>query len=62
MYTSMHSGGLELTKLTHTRLEDHLIRHRSDRVEQVKELRHSENKCPCLKCYYYTSIVALTKP
>ena len=23
----MHSGGLELTKLTYTRLEDNLIRH-----------------------------------
>ena len=28
VYTSMHSAGLELTKLTHTRLEDNLIRHR----------------------------------
>ena len=31
MYTSMHSEGLELTKLTYTRLEDNLIRHRGDR-------------------------------
>ena len=30
IYTSMHSGGLELTKLTYTRLEDNLIRHRGD--------------------------------
>ena len=30
MYTSIHSGGLELTKLTYTRLEDNLIRHRGD--------------------------------
>ena len=30
-YTSMHSRGLELTKLTYTRLEDNLIRHRGDR-------------------------------
>ena len=29
--TSMHSGGLELAKLTYTRLEDNLIRHRGDR-------------------------------
>ena len=29
--TSMHSAGLELTKLTYTRLEDNLIRHRGDR-------------------------------
>ena len=27
----MHSAGLELTKLTYTRLEDNLIRHRGDR-------------------------------
>ena len=32
MYTSMHSGGFELTKLTYTRLEDNLIRHRGDRL------------------------------
>ena len=28
----MHSAGLELTKLTYTRLEDNLIRHQGDRV------------------------------
>ena len=32
IYTSMHSAGLELTKLTYTRLEDNLIRHRGDRM------------------------------
>ena len=32
IYTSMHSGGLELTKLTYTRLEDNLIPHRGDRL------------------------------
>ena len=32
IYTSMHSAGLEFTKLTHTRLEDNLIRHRGDRL------------------------------
>ena len=32
IYTSMHSGGFELTKLTYTRLEDNLIRHRVDRT------------------------------
>ena len=32
MCTSMHSGGFELTKLTYTRLEDNLIRHRGDRL------------------------------
>ena len=31
IYTSTHSAGLELTKLTYTRLEDNLIRHRGDR-------------------------------
>ena len=31
IYTSVHSGGLELTKPTYTRLEDNLIRHRGDR-------------------------------
>ena len=30
-YSSVHSGGLELTKLTYTRLEDNLIRHRGNR-------------------------------
>ena len=30
IYTSMHSAGLELTKLAYTRLEDNLIRHRGD--------------------------------
>ena len=30
--TSMHSGGLELTKLTYTRVEDNLTRHRGDRL------------------------------
>ena len=32
IYTSMHSAGLELTKVTYTRLEDNLIRHRGDRL------------------------------
>ena len=31
----MHSVELELTKLTYTRLEDNLIRHRGDRHYQV---------------------------
>ena len=30
IYTRVHSGGFELTKLTYTRLEDNLIRHRGD--------------------------------
>ena len=32
IYTSMHAAGLELTKVTYTRLEDDLIRHRGDRA------------------------------
>ena len=32
IYTSMHSEGFELTKLTYTRLEDNLIRHWGDRT------------------------------
>ena len=35
----MHSGGLELTKLTYTRLEDNLIRHRGDQLYTLS--RHS---------------------
>ena len=30
IYTSVHSGGLELTKLTYCRHEDNLLRHRGD--------------------------------
>ena len=37
MYTSMHSGGLELAKLTYTRLEDNLIRHRGNRLLLVAD-------------------------
>ena len=35
IYTSMHSTGFELTKLTHTRLEDNLIRHRGGRLAYI---------------------------
>ena len=31
----MHSGGLELAKLTYTRVEDNLIRHRGDRLQRL---------------------------
>ena len=31
IFTSMHSGGLDITKLTYTRLKDSLIRHRGQR-------------------------------
>ena len=35
IFTSMHSAGLELTKLTYTRLEGNLIRHRGDRCDST---------------------------
>ena len=35
IYTGMHSEGLEHTKLTYTRLEDNLVRHRGDRHQTV---------------------------
>ena len=37
IYTSMHSGGFELTKLTYTRLRDNLIRHRGEWLE-IKDI------------------------
>ena len=33
IYTSMHSAGLQLTKLTYSRLDDNLIRHRRHRKD-----------------------------
>ena len=45
IYTSMNATGLELTKLTYTRLEDNLIRHRGDRLCTIR-LR-CEALCPC---------------
>ena len=57
IYTSMHSAGLELTKLTYTRLEDNLIRHRGDRFKagipgvvpkipsKTRNSHRLENKC-----------------
>ena len=39
IYTSMHSAGLELKKLTYTRFEDNLIRHRGDRLHILQGLR-----------------------
>ena len=39
MYTSIHSGELELTKLTYTRLEDNLMRHRVDRLYLALSIR-----------------------
>ena len=34
-YASMHSAGLEMTKLTYARLEDSLIRHPGDRINPM---------------------------
>ena len=49
IYTSMHSAGLELTKLTYTRLEANLIRHRGDRLHT-----NSQRNAPavCFKIIY----------
>ena len=47
IYTSMRSGGLELAKLTYTRLEDNLIRHRGDRVLRPENVRFRIQK----RCY-----------
>ena len=43
IYTSMHSEGLELAKLTYTRLEDNLIRHRGDRSGYPPGVSFNEN-------------------
>ena len=44
IYTRMHSAGLKLTKLTYTRLEDNLIRHRGDRSAVYSALALSTSK------------------
>ena len=44
IYTSMHSAGLELTKLTYTRLEDNLTRHRGDRLTRIQTARCGNRK------------------
>ena len=38
IYTSMLSGGLELTKLTCNRHEDNLLRHRRDRLNLARQM------------------------
>ena len=43
IYTSMHSAGLELTKLTYTRLEVNLIRHRGDRLSYMARPRRLDS-------------------
>ena len=48
IYTSMHSAGLEITKLTYTRLEDNLIRHRGDRSRCIRSgVRSSIKRKSC---------------
>ena len=62
IYTSsMHSAGLELTKLTNTRLEDNLIRHRGDRLLPLispvgSYQRHSQAQNQPLSKYNRTSV------
>ena len=54
IYTSMHSGGFELTKLTYTRLEDNLIRHRERQASithnicQVLYTDTTYSRCACV--------------
>ena len=47
IYTSMHSAGLELTKLTYTRLEHNLIRHRGDRLQWYVYTLHLSGDTLC---------------
>ena len=53
IYTSMHAGGFELTKLTYTMLEDNLIRHRGDRlyksVTGPQATLHQNQRPKCLR-------------
>ena len=44
IYSSMRSAGLELTKLTYTRLEDNLIRHRGDRQPHYPPLKRRDTR------------------
>ena len=44
----MRSGGFELTKMTYTRLEDNLIRHRGDRLYSSIVLTRDEQN-PMMK-------------
>ena len=53
--TSMHSAGLELTKLTYARLEDNLIRHRGDRLHIVVRVRMSVITTTNTHVFHYRS-------
>ena len=59
IYTSMHSAGLELTKLTYTRLEDNLIRHRGDRICRAPALfnRHYRGLSTVLSFFVFPFLV-----
>ena len=52
----MHSAGLELTKLTYTRLEDNLIRHRGDRSTLYQHGTHRSPRgiLTCLVLLFFT--------
>ena len=55
IYTSMHSAGLELTKLTYTRLEVNLMRHRGDRSSIAPSLvctTHSAIRTYGSNCFF----------
>ena len=61
IYTSMHSERFELTKLTYTRLEDNLIRHRGDRLtlypsEAITYFEKIENANPVTKIKMTASV------
>ena len=51
IYTSMHFSGLEPTKLTYTRLEDNLIRHRGDRLIRLHESTYIQCSMWVSRCY-----------
>ena len=57
IYTRMQSGGIELTKLTCTRLEDNLIRHRGGRLtcSIYGEVRVQTNASVCCCTYCCTA-------
>ena len=58
IYASMHSGGFEHTKLTYTRPEHNLIRHRGDRIAlyPTQELIVRRTSVQLLKKYHALGI------
>ena len=63
IYTSMHSGGFELTKLIYTRPEDNLIRHRGDRPTTAPLLNTfiAPPRVTPLICFSYLFICLLVR-